>query len=446
MEVSDEIRSRAEGARAAALQLSNASEEERNAGLEAVARDLEANAGAILEANRRDLEAAEVLLAEGRLTGALVGRLKVDEVKLRNEIIPGVHSVQAQEDPIGRTLAATEMDHGLKLYKVSVPIGVLGIVFESRPDALVQIATLCLKSGNAVLLKGGSEAFHTNRALANVLIASTRGLPGIPDGWMHLMEAREDVQAILDLHHLIDLIIPRGGNELVQHIMRNTRIPVMGHADGICHVYVHAAADLEKAKWICLDAKTQYPSGCNAAETLLVDRDIAGEFLPEMVGIYKRNGVDVRGDDLTRTLGGKTLPQATEEDWATEYLDLVISVKVVNGVQEAVDHINRYSSNHTDAIVTEDRAAATRFLREVDSASTLHNASTRFADGFRYGLGAEVGISTNRLHSRGPVGLEGLVIYKYIIEGNGQIAGDYLGEDAKAFTHRSLAETWTPES
>ena len=444
--MSDEIRSRAEGARAAALQLSNASEGERNAALEAIARGLEANAAAILEANRRDLEAAEVLLAEGRLTGALVGRLKVDEIKLRNEIIRGVRSVRAQADPIGRTLAATEMDHGLNVYKVSVPIGVLGIVFESRPDALVQIATLCLKSGNAVLLKGGSEAFHTNRALANVLIASTRGLPGIPDGWMHLMEAREDVQAILDLHHLIDLIIPRGGNELVQHIMRNTRIPVMGHADGICHVYVHAAADLEKAKRICLDAKTQYPSGCNAAETLLVDRGIAGDFLPEMVEIYQRNGVEVRGDDPTRALAGGALTRATEEDWATEYLDMVISVKVVNGIREAVDHINRYSSHHTDAIVTEDRAAASRFLREVDSASALHNASTRFADGFRYGLGAEVGISTNRLHSRGPVGLEGLVIYKYIIEGDGQIAGDYLGEDARAFTHRPLAETWTPES
>ncbi|MDE3259384.1 MAG: glutamate-5-semialdehyde dehydrogenase [Gemmatimonadota bacterium] len=444
--MSDEIRSRAEGARAAALQLSNASEKERNAALEAIAKGLEANAFAILEANRRDLEAADVLLAEGRLTGALVGRLKVDDVKLRNEIIRGVHSVKAQADPIGRTLAATEMDHGLNVYKVSVPIGVLGIVFESRPDALVQIATLCLKSGNAVLLKGGSEAFHTNRALANVLIASTRGLPGIPDGWMHLMEAREEVQAMLDLHDLIDLIIPRGGNELVQHIMQNTRIPVMGHADGICHVYVHAAADVEKAKRICLDAKTQHPSGCNAVETLLVDRDIAGEFLPDMVGIYRRNGVEVRGDESTSSLAGGEVAAASEDDWATEYLDMVISVKVVNGIHEAVDHINRYSSNHTDAIVTEDRAVASRFLREVDSASTLHNASTRFADGFRYGLGAEVGISTNRLHSRGPVGLEGLVIYKYIIEGNGQIAGDYLGQDAKAFTHLPLAETWTPES
>ncbi len=444
--MSDEIRARAEGARAAALQLSHASEGERNAALEAIARGLEAGAGAILEANRRDLKAADVLLAEGRLTGALVGRLKVDKVKLHNEIVPGVLSVKAQKDPIGRTLAATEMDQGLNLYKVSVPIGVVGIVFESRPDALVQIATLCLKSGNAVLLKGGSEAFHTNRALANVLVASTRGLPGIPDGWMHLMEAREDVQAILDLHHLIDLIIPRGGNALVQYIMQNTRIPVMGHADGICHVYVHAMADLEKPKRICLDAKTQYPSACNAAETLLVDREIAGEFLPEMVGIYQRNSVDVRGDDLTRTLAGGALAPATEEDWGTEYLDMVISVKVVNGVREAVEHINRYGSHHTDAIVTEDRVAASRFLREVDSASALHNASTRFADGFRFGLGAEVGISTNRLHSRGPVGLEGLVIYKSIIEGNGQIADDYLGEDAKAFTHRPLAETWTPHS
>ena len=318
------------------------------------------------------------------------------------------------------------------------------MVFESRPDALVQIATLCLKSGNAALLKGGSEALQTNRALAEVMLEATRGLPGIPEGWMHLLEAREEVRAILDLHHLVDLIIPRGSNELVQHIMANTKIPVMGHADGICHVVVDAAADLEMAHRICLDAKTQYPSVCNAAETFLVHREIARAFLPEMVRLLVAAGVEVRGDEATRQLSGEGVALATEADWGTEYLDLVVSVKVVEDLKEAIDHINRYSSHHTDAIVTEDRQAASQFLQAVDSASVLHNASTRFADGFRYGLGAEVGISTNRIHSRGPVGLEGLVIYKYVVEGKGQVVGEYLGKNARTFTHRRLKKEWNP--
>jgi glutamate-5-semialdehyde dehydrogenase len=298
-----------------------------------------------------------------------------------------------------------------------VPIGVIGIIFESRPDALVQIATLCLKSGNAVMLKGGSEAFYSNRALGEVIVEATRGLPGIPEGWLSAMEAREDVRAILDLHHLIDLVIPRGGNELVQYIMENTKIPVMGHADGLCHVYVDAAADLEKAERICLDAKTQYADGgvCNAVETLLVHREIAKAFVPEMVRIFHQVGVEVRGDEATVSLCRDGVIAATEEDWETEYLDLIVSIRVVDDLEDAIAHINRYSSHHTDSIVTENQAAANRFLQAIDSASVLHNASTRFADGFNYGLGAEVGISTNRLHSRGPVGLEGLAIFMVII-------------------------------
>ncbi len=443
--MADDIRAGAEAARAAALALAQTSEGERKAALEAIAGALEANAERILEANRRDLAAAEGLVAEGKLTPALVGRLKVDEEKLEKEIVVGVRSVAGQPEPIGKTLMAMELDEGLKLYRVSVPIGVIGVIFESRPDALVQIGTLCLKSGNAVLLKGGSEALQTNRVLADVMLEATRGLPGIPEGWMHLLEAREEVRAILDLHDLIDLIIPRGGNELVQYIMSNTKIPVMGHADGICHVYVDAAADLVKAKRICLDAKTQYVAVCNAVETVLVHREIAEAFLPDMVRVLRENGVEVRGDETTRKLGGEAVGAATEADWATEYLDLIVSVKVVEDLESAIDHINRYGSHHTDAIVTEDRSAASRFLQGVDAASALHNASTRFADGFRYGLGAEVGISTNRLHSRGPVGLEGLVIYKYILEGEGQIVGEYSGENARTFTHRPLSEAWTPK-
>ncbi len=262
---------------------------------------------------------------------------------------------------------------------------------------------------------------------------------------MHLLEAREEVAAILDLHGLIDLIIPRGSNELVQHIMNNTKIPVMGHADGICHVYVDAAADLEKAKRICVDAKTQYPAVCNAAETLLVHADIANDLLPHLTGLFRESNVEVRGDAAVQRIGGSEVELARDADWATEYLDLVVSIKVVGGIEDAVDHINRFGSHHTDAIVTEDRTAAARFLNAVDSSSVIQNASTRFADGFRYGLGAEVGISTNRLHSRGPVGLEGLVIYKYVLEGDGQIVADYASGE-KRFTHRPIEETWQPQS
>ncbi len=435
--MADDIKAAARTARQAALTLSQTTEKQRNAALEAIAQALSANRDRILDANKRDLIAAEKMLTQGEITPPLIKRLKVDTEKLDSEIIVGVRSVASQEDPIGKTQAATELDEGLNLYRVTVPIGVIGVVFESRPDALVQIATLCLKSGNAIMLKGGSEAFHTNRALAEIMIAATADLDGIPEGWMHLLEAREEVAGILELHDLIDLIIPRGGNELVQHIMNNTKIPVMGHADGICHVYIDKAADIERAKRIALDAKVQYVSVCNAVETLLVHRDIASTFVPDMVNIYRDADVEVRGDAAVLELSKGVLP-ATETDWRTEYLDMIISLKIVDDLNEAIAHINEYSSHHTDSIVTENQQAAQRFLQAVDSASVIHNASTRFADGFRYGLGAEVGISTNRLHSRGPVGLEGLVIYKYVVTGDGHIAGDYIGENARTFTHRKL--------
>ena len=441
--MSESIRNLALSAREASRVLGSATEGQRNAALEAIAVALQNNMDAILDANAEDLRAAEPAVAEGNLSKALVDRLSLSESKVLNTIVVGVRSVKSQADPIGRTESAMELDEGLKLYRVSVPIGVLGVIFESRPDALVQIATLCLKSGNAVLLKGGSEAFHSNRALSRILVEATRGLEGIPDGWMHQLEAREEVQSILDMHDCIDLIIPRGGNELVQHIMSNTKIPVMGHADGICHVYIDKDADVEKASRIVLDAKIDQPSGCNAVETLLVHKDIAERALPPVVKVLKAHGVEVRGDEQTRSVVPDT-SEATEADWETEYLDTVVAVRVVTDFEQAVDHINTHGSHHTDSIVTENKATATRFLQTVDAASVLHNASTRFADGFRYGLGAEVGISTNRLHSRGPVGLEGLMIYKYVIEGDGHIAGTYRGDDAKAFTHRVLDEDWKP--
>ena len=438
--MADDIKAAARTARQAALTLSQATEKQRNAALEAIAQALHANRDHILDANKRDQAAAEKMLAQGEITLPLIKRLKVDAEELDSEIIVGVRSVAAQEDPIGKTQAATELDEGLNLYRVTVPIGVIGVVFESRPDALVQIATLCLKSGNAVMLKGGSEAFYTNRALAEIMIAATADLDGIPEGWMHLLEAREEVAGILELHDLIDLIIPRGGNELVQHIMNNTKIPVMGHADGICHVYVDKDADLKKAVRIAIDSKTQYAAVCNAVETLLVHAEIARRFFATAIQQLTDKGVLIRGDARTLDLAtsADALTPASDSDWSTEYLDYVLSVKVVDSVEEAIAHINEYSSHHTDSIITENQQAAKRFLQAVDSASVIHNASTRFADGFRYGLGAEVGISTNRLHSRGPVGLEGLVIYKYVVTGDGHIADDYIGENAKTFTHHKL--------
>lgn len=442
--MSERIRSAAKEARRASLTLGVSSEAQRNAALEAITVALESNQEVILEANRRDQEAAAELVAKGELAPALAKRLKMDATKLLREVCPGVRSVKAQSDPIGKTLMATELDEGLKLYRVSVPIGVIGVVFESRPDALMQIASLCLKSGNAVLLKGGSEAKETNRELSKVILEATDGLDGIPEGWMFQLEDREEVRAILDLHEMIDLIIPRGGNALVQSIMQNTKIPVMGHADGICHVYVDKDADLNDAIAIAIDAKTQYPAVCNAAETLLVHREIAPAFLPEVVKRYQEKEVEVRADEATRDLVGNGVIAATDADWDTEYLDLIISIRIVDDLEAAIDHINTHSSQHTDAIVTKDRSAAKQFLQKVDSASVVHNASTRFADGFRFGLGAEVGISTNRIHSRGPVGLEGLVIYKYIVEGEGQTAGDYIGDNAASFRHQPLSEGWVP--
>ncbi|MFT5378010.1 MAG: glutamate-5-semialdehyde dehydrogenase, partial [Candidatus Latescibacterota bacterium] len=353
-------------------------------------------------------------------------------------------SIIAQPEPLGQTQSATELDEGLALYRVSVPIGVIGVIFESRPDALVQIACLCLKSGNAVLLKGGSEAAKSNAVLAEVMIEATRSLAEMPVGWMALLAGREEVRALLDEHDNIDLIIPRGGNEFVQYIMNNTNIPVMGHADGICHVYVDKAADIDKAIAIAVDSKTQYVSVCNAAETLLVHQDIAEAFMPRAVVALREKQVELRGDERARVAAqanGQMQP-AAEEDWKTEYLDYILSVRVVDDLDAAVAHINEYGSHHTDSIVTEDKAAARAFLQQVDAASVVHNASTRFADGFRYGLGAEVGISTNRLHSRGPVGLEGLTIYKYVLEGDGHVVDSYEGDGARSFTHKPLSASW----
>ncbi|MDP6449717.1 MAG: glutamate-5-semialdehyde dehydrogenase [Lentisphaeria bacterium] len=435
------IQTMAANARSAARELATMSAESRDSALSAIDAALVERQAEILEANSRDIAAAEKMVQAGEIAAPLLKRLQLD--KKYESLSEMVQSVQSQSDPLGRTQSAMELADGLELYRISVPIGVIGVIFESRPDALVQIAALCLKSGNAVLLKGGREAANSNRILAEVIETATVGA-GMPSGWIGLLETREDVAAILDLHHDIDLLIPRGSNEFVQHIMENTNIPVMGHADGICHVYVDADADIDRGVRIAVDSKTQYVAVCNAAETLLVHRAIAPKFLAAVAPAFRDGNVELRGDVSTREILGDQVVPATDDDWKAEYLDYIIAIKVVDDIGSAIDHINTFGSHHTDTIVTEDQDAAKQFISAVDSASVVHNASTRFADGFRYGLGAEVGISTNRLHSRGPVGLEGLTSYKYVLQGNGHIVDDFEGEQPQPYTHRGLDNPWSP--
>ena len=427
----------AKKAKAASGALAQLSTDDKNSALEAIACRLKDRAGEILAANRQDLEAARPLVDTGEMTEATFQRLKLNEQKLDDMKI-GVRQVASLEDPVGRVTLATELDRGLRLYRVNCPIGVIGVIFESRPDALVQISALCLKSGNSVLLKGGREAAHSNGALFRA-IQEAMIETGLPAEAMALLAGREHVQAMLKAEGWIDLLIPRGTNALVRFIQENTNIPVLGHAEGVCHVYVDRTADLEKARKIFIDAKTQYAAVCNAAETLLIHRDVAAEFLPRIVAELQRLAVEVRIDAVDGDVYG--LPGvrlATAEDWRTEYGDLILSVKTVSSIDEAIAHINAYGSRHTDAIVTEDEDAFARFFAQVDSAGVFCNASTRFADGYRYGFGAEVGISTYKLHPRGPVGLDGLVTYKYKLVGDGHIVSDYSGADARPFTHKPI--------
>jgi glutamate-5-semialdehyde dehydrogenase len=427
-----------EQAQTAALRLANVDAAQRDAALAAIADAIRSNSEAILSANSEDVEEAERMLAEGEYTQALVDRLKLDEAKL--ESIAGmVESVADQADPLGETLEARELDEALELYKLSVPIGVVGTIFESRPDALVQIAALALKSGNAVILKGGSEASESNRVLYETIVEATSDLP---DGWATLIEAHEEVDRLLEMDDMVDLVMPRGSSEFVSYIQDNTQIPVLGHTEGVCHVYVDEDADLAMAEDIAVDAKVQYPAVCNAVETLLVNDGVAETFLPDVVARYRDAGVTLRGDAATREI--VDVDPATDDDWHTEYGDLELAIKTVDDAIEAVDHINTFGSKHTEAIVTEDADTAETFMTGIDAASVFHNASTRFADGYRYGLGAEVGISTGKIHARGPVGLEGLTTYKYYLEGDGQLVATYAGEDAQPFTHRAFDGEWTP--
>jgi glutamate-5-semialdehyde dehydrogenase len=419
----------AQAAKSASINLLAIDGKTKNAALISIANALNERKDEILKANEIDLTRSE----KENLASPLLKRLKFDEAKIQ-EASEGLISLSKLEDPVGKTLLSTELDEGLKLYRMTCPIGVIGVIFESRPDALVQISSICLKSGNAALLKGGSEALETNRILADIIYKASIEA-GIPKGWFSLLETRSDVSEMLKMDEYIDLIIPRGSNEFVRYIMDSSRIPVLGHADGICHCYVDNYADLEKAVKVVVDSKTQYVAVCNATETLLVHTSIAAEFLPLVKKSLEAKNVEIKGCEETRKY--ISVNAATEEDWKTEYLDYILSIKVVSNLDEAITHINKYGSGHTDVIITEDKDSAFRFMSLVDSGNVFHNCSSRFSDGFRYGFGAEVGISTNKIHARGPVGLEGMVIYKYLLFGNGHIVDDY-SKKLKHFTHKPI--------
>ena len=399
-----------------APKLASSSLDTRNKALSLIADALKEKAEEIYAANALDLEAA----AKGGIADSVVKRLKFDDHKL-SDVVSGIQMLLSLPDPIGNVSLHRELDEGLTLTRLSCPIGVIGVIFEARPDALVQISTLCIKSGNCAILKGGKETTNTNRVLFSIIhdcIISA----GIPSECMLQAESHSEIDELLDCYGYVDLLIPRGSNAFVQYIMNNTQIPVMGHADGICHIYVDAAADIKKAIRIIVDAKTQYTAACNAVETLLINRAIATDFLPKLNEALNAAGVKLRGDKEVQDI--IAIDSLTEAGYI-EYLDLVASVKLVGGIEEAVEFINSHGSHHTDSIVTEDSNAAAIFMQMVDSAGVYHNCSTRFADGFRYGFGAEVGISTGKIHARGPVGLEGLVTYKYNLTGDGHIVGDY---------------------
>ena len=404
----------------------------RNAALAAVSSVLRARQETIFAANARDLENASALPAPVR------SRLRFDAHKLE-DVCRGAEALAAMADPIGKRQIHRELAEGLVLSRVACPIGVIGVIFESRPDALIQIGSLCLKSGNCVLLKGGSEAKYTNEALFDALTEAGRQA-GLPEGWAALLETRNDVSELLERDGDVDLLIPRGSGAFVRYIMDHTRIPVLGHSEGVCHVYLDADCDPAMAAQVVVDAKTQYPSACNAAETLLWHRDSRAALLAAAKALREANVTLIADERTAEVLAAEQLPcsPAEEADWRREYLDDVISIRCVDSLDEAIAHVNRYGSHHTDAILTRDDAAWQRFAALVDSAGVYRNCSTRFADGYRYGFGAEVGISTGRIHARGPMGLEGLCSYKYLLEGHGDTVGEFAA-GRRSFTHRDLS-------
>ncbi|MDD5491804.1 MAG: glutamate-5-semialdehyde dehydrogenase [bacterium] len=416
MELKEEIIRRAAAAKRAAYALANVSTEIKNKALLAMAEALQANKDDILFKNEIDVEAAK----EAGLSVALIDRLSLTEARIAT-MIKGLHELAELKDPVGEVISSTERPNGLKINKIRVPLGVIGIIYESRPNVTVDTAGLCLKSGNAVILRGGSEAVNSNHILAKT-IAAAAYTAGIPEGAIQFIETtdRQAVLEIVKLDKFIDVIIPRGGEELIQFIKEHSTIPVISHGKGVCHTYVDADADLKMAEEICFNAKVQRPGVCNAMETMLVHNGIALEFLPQLAARLTAAKVELRGDEKTLAIL-KGIKAATEEDWSTEYLDLILSVKIVDTVEEAVAHINKYGSHHSDSIVTKNKKRAEDFMRAVDSAAVYWNASTRFTDGGEFGMGAEIGISTQKMHARGPMGLNELCSYKYMVYGNGQI-------------------------
>ena len=424
----------AKQAQSAALQLARVATEVKNRALQEMAKALQDNVSDILAANQKDLEFAE----KENIPGPLVARLALDEQKVL-DMAKGILSVAGLPDPVGQKQGTMELDDGLVLSRVSCPIGVIGAIFESRPDAVPQISSLCLKSGNAVILKGGVEAQNSNRVIVKLLREALDKVSEIPPASIQLIETRAEVVEMLKQDATINLVVPRGSNAFVKFVQDNTRIPVLGHSEGLCHVYIDEGADTKKAVAIALDSKLQYPAACNAMETLLVHSGIAPKILPDLMTEFREKGVELVGDLKSCSLV-PDLKRATDDDWDTEYNDLKLSIKVVESFEESIEHINHHGSGHTDTIVTNDKDRGERFLNEIDSACVMWNASTRFADGFRFGLGAEIGISTNKTHARGPVGLEGLVIYKYKLFGSGQTVAEYSGKNGKEFKHRRIEE------
>ncbi len=425
-----DVKEQAGRAKEASYWLLSCPREVKDQALGRIAAKLSQNRESIINGNREDLEEAR----SAQIASPLLKRLELNDRKI-DQIIRGIEDLVRLDDPVGRKLEAKQLDDGLVLYREATPIGLIGVVFESRPDALVQIGTLCLKSGNAVILKGGSEAKRSNRILYDLM---REAVTEVDKGFaevLQLVETREAIKELLELDHLIDLMIPRGSSSLVRFIQQNTKIPVLGHAEGVCHLYVDSDADLEMAVSITRDAKCQYPAVCNAIETLLVHDQVAETFLNRLAPLFR--DVELRGDEKARAL--IPMEDVSEGDWREEYNDLILSVKIVSSPEQAVDHINRYGSHHTDAIVTGNRDTAESFMSKVDSSSVMWNCSTRFADGFRYGFGAEVGISTAKIHARGPVGLEGLTIYKYKLYGKGQIVAPYA-DGKQGFKHKRLKD------
>lgn len=410
--------------------LSASSLETRNKALALIRESLNAHKEEIFEANRKDLALAE----ETGVPAPVKKRLKFDEAKL-SDVTEELTGLMALPDPLRNITLARELDQGLTLYRVTCPIGVIGVIFEARPDALFQISSLCLKSGNCAILKGGKETTWTNRVLFS-LIHQAAIDAGLPENCLLQAEQHNEIDELLECHDTVDLLIPRGSNAFVQYIMNHTNIPVLGHADGVCHIYVDKEYDKETAIPLIVDAKTQYPAACNAVETVLIHRDVAKDFLPDLAKALKDAGVKLRGtEEVNEITPVEIIPES--ESFHHEYVDLIIALKIVGGVDEAINHINTYGSHHTDCILTQNAETAEKFMTLVDSANVYQNASTRFADGFRYGFGAEVGISTSKIHARGPVGLEGLLSYKYKLFGHGDIVGDYAS-GKKHFIHKDL--------